>query len=74
MLWNGMENGMKWKNVDMVNGRCSGWNGMADLENGMEDRLLYSYTNYMYISKLTTSYKVLPNWNKDKCKVRNSGC
>ena len=42
MLWNGMENGMEWKeNFGTEYGRCSEWNGMEDLKNRMEDRLPY---------------------------------
>ena len=38
----GMENGMERKeNFGMEYGRCSLWNGMEDLKNGMEDRLPY---------------------------------
>ena len=37
-----MENGMEWKgNFGMEYGRCSQWNEMKDLKNGMEDRLPY---------------------------------
>ena len=33
-----MENGMEWNvNFGMEYGRCSEWNGMEDLKNGMED-------------------------------------
>ena len=49
MEWNGMENGMEWKkNFGMDYGRCSEWNGMEDLKNGMEDRLPHIHTNYIY--------------------------
>ena len=52
-----MENGMEWKeNFGMEYGRCSEWNGMEDLKNGMEDRLPY----FLNIFKLTTNYKVMP--------------
>ena len=43
-----MENGMEWKKnfgTGMEHGRCSEWNGMEDLKNGMEDRLPYFHTN-----------------------------
>ena len=54
---NGMENGIEWKeNFDMEYGRCSEWNGMGDLKNGMKDCLPYS----LNIFKLTTNYKVMP--------------
>ena len=44
-----MENGMEWKeNFGMEYERCSEWNGMEDLKNGMEDRLPYFHTNYIY--------------------------
>ena len=29
-------------------GRCSEWNGIKNLKNGMEDRLPYFHTNYIY--------------------------
>ena len=46
VLWNGMENSMKWKeNFGMECGRAQ--NGMEDLKNGMEDRLSYFQTNYI---------------------------
>ena len=42
MLWNGMENGMEWKeNFGMEYEKCLEWNEMEDLKNGMEDRLPY---------------------------------
>ena len=44
MLWNGMENGMEWKEnfgIGMEYGRCSEWNRTEDLKNGMEDGLPY---------------------------------
>ena len=40
---------MEWKeNFGMEYGRCLEWNGMEDLKNGMEDRLPYFHTNYIY--------------------------
>ena len=63
MLWNGVENGMEWKDdFGMECGRCSEWNGMEDLKNGMEDGLSYFHINYIKYSifKLTTNYKVMP--------------
>ena len=41
MLWNGMEWKMVW------NGRILVWN-MEDAQNGMEDRLPFFHTNYIY--------------------------
>ena len=44
MVWNGMENGMKWTgNFGIKNGRYQ--NGMEDFRNGMEDNLPYFHTN-----------------------------
>ena len=41
MLWNGMENGMEWKeNFGMEYGSCLEWSGM-------EDRLPYFHTNFI---------------------------
>ena len=46
MKWNGMENGMEWKEkFGMEYTKCLEWNGMEDLKNGMEDRLPYFHTN-----------------------------
>ena len=43
-----MENGEEWKkNFGMEYGRCSEWNGMEDLKNGMEGRLPNFDTNYI---------------------------
>ena len=59
-----MENGMEWKeSFGMEYGRCSEWNGMEDLKNGMEGRLPYFHTNVQiqYIFKLPTNYTGLPN-------------
>ena len=42
---------VEWKeNFGMEHGRCSEWNGMEDLRNGMENRFPYFHTN-----QLTTS-------------------
>ena len=64
----GVEIGMECKeNFGMEYGRCSEWNGMEDLKNGMEDRLPYFHINCVtqYISKLTTNCKGLPNRTED---------
>ena len=40
MGWNGMEDGMEWKAYfGMEDGKCQGWKGMEDLDDGMEDSL-----------------------------------
>ena len=44
-----MENGVERKeNFGMKYGSCLEWNEMEDLKNGMEDRLPYFHTNYIY--------------------------
>ena len=36
------------ENFDMEYGRNSEWNGMEDLKNGMEDRVPYFHTHFIY--------------------------
>ena len=43
---------------DMEYGRCSEWNGMKDLKNGMEDRLPCLPNSELHILKLFTNYKL----------------
>ena len=46
-----MKNVMEWKeNFGVEYGRCSEWNGLEDLKNGMENRLPYQlHTVGLYI-------------------------
>ena len=63
MLWNGVENGMEWKDdFGMECGRCSEWNGMEDLKNGMEDGLSCFRINYI---KYIQTYNKLQSVAKD---------
>ena len=44
MLWNGIENGMEWKeNFSMEYGRCSEWNGIFENWNGRSSSILTAY-------------------------------
>ena len=59
-----MENGMGWKNFGMEYGRCSEWNGMEDLKNGMEGRRPYFHTNckysiYQNLQQITKNYQTI---------------
>ena len=60
----------------MEYGRCSEWNEMEDLKNGMENCLPYFLTNYI-CSRLhiKTYYKlqnILPNQNEDNSSLFGS--
>ena len=57
---------MEWKeNFGMEYGRCSEWNGIKDLKNGIEDRLSYFHTHYIDSIYIKTCNKLestsLPN-------------
>ena len=59
-----MENGIEIKGIfGMEYGRCSEWNGMEDLKNGMEDRLPYLPNSELHprlhILKLITNHKLI---------------
>ena len=52
MEWNGMENGMEWKeNFGMEYGRCSEWNGRFEKWNGRSSSILQHLPNSELVSR-----------------------